>query len=99
MTDKERLEKIRKGIELVDKHEVSDRTKMVDFRHWSYELLKIAVEQVERVAELERKLGEYTRKVDGLEADIQNINIDLGTVEENVNKILTNITTTNKIRD
>jgi len=54
---------------------------------------------VQRVEELERKLGEYTRKVDGLEADIQNINIDLGTVEENVNKALTNITTTNKIRD
>jgi hypothetical protein len=35
----------------------------------------------QRVAELERKLGEYSRKVDGMEADIQNINVDLGLIE------------------
>lgn len=65
----------------------------------SESVLDLLTNLAQRVEELERKLGEYTRKVDGLEADIQNINIDLGTVEENVNKALTNITTTSKIRD
>lgn len=46
-----------------------------------------------RVAELERKLGEYARKVDGMEVDIQNINVDLGAVEENVEMILDDIVT------
>jgi hypothetical protein len=46
-----------------------------------------------RVTELERKLGEYARKIDGIEADIQNINVDLGTVEENVEMALDDIVT------
>jgi hypothetical protein len=46
-----------------------------------------------RVTELERKLGEYARKIDGIEADIQNINVDLGTVEENVEMALGDIVT------
>jgi hypothetical protein len=47
----------------------------------------------QRVAELERKLGEYTRKIDGMEVDIQNINAELGTVEKNIEMIFDDIVT------
>jgi len=59
----------------------------------SKSVLDLLANLAQRVAELERKLGEYARKIDGMEADIQNINVDLGTVEENVEMILDDIVT------
>jgi hypothetical protein len=45
----------------------------------------------QRVTELERKLGEYSRKVDGMEVDIQNISIDLSVIDTSIGKVLDDI--------
>lgn len=45
----------------------------------------------ERVARLERTFTEYMRRVNTIETDIEELNIDLGTVEENIEMILDDI--------
>jgi archaellum component FlaC len=59
----------------------------VDTRHANPQVVDMLANLAQRVTELERKLGEYARKIDGIEVDIQNINVDLGAVEENVRRL------------
>jgi len=62
----------------------------------SESVLDLLANLAQRVVELERKLCEYTRKVDGLEADIQNINIDLGVIDTSIGKVLDDVATLNE---
>lgn len=64
-----------------------------DVKETPSKVIDLLANLARRVTELERKLGEYARKIDGIEADIQNINIDLGTVEANVEMALDDIVT------
>ncbi|MEK4178542.1 hypothetical protein NSQ61_02950 [Aeribacillus sp. FSL K6-1121] len=78
-------------LEPVEPAEESDDVLTVDETEASKSVLDLLANLARRVTELERKLGEYARKVDGLEADIQNINIDLEVVEGNVERALDDI--------
>lgn len=78
-------------LEPVEPAEESDDVLTVDETEASKSVLDLLANLARRVTELERKLGEYSRKVDGMEADIQNINIDLGVVEGNVERALDDI--------
>lgn len=53
----------------------------------SKSVLDLLANLARRVTELEQKLGGYARKIDGIEIDIQNINIDLGAVEETTTEL------------
>ena len=66
--NKERLEEIEEHILKIDEDDSANRSKMLDYRHWTYELLKIASEQAERVQELEEDC-EYLSHHYGLEAE------------------------------
>ena len=48
---RERLEEIEEHILKIDEDDSTNRSKMLDYRHWAYELLKIASEQAEQVQE------------------------------------------------
>src|SRR5690625_3020761 len=65
---KELLEEIEEHILKIDEDDSTNRSKMLDYRHWTYELLKIANEQAERVQELEEDC-EYLSHHYGLEAE------------------------------
>ncbi len=54
MTDKERVEEMEEHINRIDEGDLTDRGKMLEYRHLAYKLLKIASEQADRAEELER---------------------------------------------
>src|SRR5690625_1956211 len=66
--NKERLAEIEERILKIDEDDSTNRSKMLDHRHWAYELLKIANEQAERVQEIEEDC-EYLSHHYGLEAE------------------------------
>ena len=60
---KERLAEIEERILKIDEDDSTNRSKMLDYRHWAYELLKIANEQAERVQELEEAIADYAYEI------------------------------------
>jgi len=75
-------------LEPVEPAEESDDVLTVDETEASKSVLDLLANLAQRVAELERKLGEYSRKVDGMEADIH-----LGAVDISIGKVLDDIVT------
>src|SRR5690625_340914 len=65
--NKDRLEEIEEHILKIDEDDSTNRSKMLDYRHWTYELLKIASEQAERVQELEYLLDLVRKRKSNLE--------------------------------
>lgn len=74
-------------LEPVEPAEESDDVLTVDETEASKSVIDLLANLARRVADLEQKLGEYARKIDGIEIDIQNINIDLGAVEETATEL------------
>lgn len=74
-------------LEPVESIEETDDVLTVDETEASKSVLDLLANLARRVTELEQKLGGYARKIDGIEIDIQNINIDLGAVEETTTEL------------
>ena len=73
------MEEIEEHILKIDEDDSTNRSKMLDYRHWAYELLKIANEQAERVQELEsfKNSVEYTVDTETIELIVENQDSDV----------------------
>ena len=92
---KEQLRKIERSLIAVDKSNLVHREKMLDYRHWAFELLKIGNKQAKLAQDLERQLNEqieigynFEREVHELEQQCRELSGRVSELEKELDEVI-----------